>query len=444
MMHSVWQVSQLVSYIKNEIDNDQILHQLLVTGEISNLTKHKSGHYYFTLKDDKARMNCVMFSNYTRLIHFDLKEGSRVIAQCRVSVYEPGGNVQLYVNALQLDGIGDLYLQLEQLKRKMNEMGYFDPAHKKSLPQYPFDIALISAKEGAAKSDVITTISRRWPMAKITFYPSLVQGNDAAIQLIQTIQKADQKNHDVILLVRGGGSIEDLWAFNNEELAKCIFHAKTPIVSGVGHETDTTLVDYVSDARAATPTAAAELITPNWQEVKVLLYQKKKMLIKQLLQLYEQNEAHLHKVKTNAYIKNPFMLIENNVIHLDLKKNELESKANDLLNLINDLNKKRMSFFHISSTLLQENELLLNYKKKELLKVPDNISFFQKNEMQKKLKLLDAYSPLKILMRGYSLTRVDDLYISSINEVQNDDVLMTRVSDGFIYSKVTGKEKIHE
>ena len=189
MMNQMWSVSSLVNYIKRRIDHDENLIQLFVQGEISNLVKHRSGHYYFTLKDDKAKMNCVMFSNYARLLRFNLENGNKVIVQCKVSVYEAGGNVQLYVNGIQLDGIGDLYYQFELLKKKLFNEGYFDDLHKKALPEYPMDIAVISAKEAAAMHDVMTTLNRRWPIAKVTFYPSLVQGNGASKQLIDVLNR---------------------------------------------------------------------------------------------------------------------------------------------------------------------------------------------------------------------------------------------------------------
>lgn len=444
MMNRMWSVSALVSYIKRGIDHDENLMQLLVRGEISNLVKHRSGHYYFTLKDDKARMSCVMFSNYARLVRFDLENGSRVIAQCKVSVYEAGGSVQLYVNGLQPDGIGEMYLQLEALKKKMMSEGYFDPAHKKKLPMYPMDIALISAKEAAAASDVRTTIARRWPLAKITFYPSLVQGSEAAAMLIETIKKADQKHHDVILLVRGGGSIEDLWAFNQEALAKCIYDAATPIVTGVGHETDTTLVDYVSDARAATPTAAAELVTPDIQEVSDQLQRYKKMMADRLKMLLDRSTHRLDKVKSHPYIKNPMAYIENSMMSLDLKRNAFETYIHGMMNLHSDVEQKRIRFAHAGSLMVQKMENQLWQQNDKLLIHTKRYGLDSERELRGRIQLLDAYSPLKILLRGYSLTKINGHCIKSIDDVQVNDRIVTTLSDGEIYSNVLKKEKKHE
>lgn len=436
MMKPMWSVSSLVSYIKQGIDHDENLMQLFVQGEISNLVKHRSGHYYFTLKDDKARMNCVMFANFARLIRFNLENGSKVIANCKVSVYEASGSVQLYVNALQLDGIGDLYYQFEQLKKKLHQEGYFDPTHKKELPEYPMDIAVISAKEAAALHDVKITLKRRWPLAKITLYPSLVQGSEASKQLIETIQKADLNQHEVILLVRGGGSIEDLWAFNDENLTKCIYYANTPIVSGVGHESDTTLVDYVTDARAATPTAAAELITPDIHEVSNLLQRQKKQFMHKMMNHYNKNEIQLKRIQSHPFIKNPYSYIENNMISIDLKKSNFENiYANILMNQSEIQNKKDAFQFYLKM-MIRENKTHINEYQKNLLNVGDNIYKDSVYEYKKRIELLDAFSPLKVLLRGYSLTKLNDTYLRSVEEVHVNDEIQTVLNDGIIVSKV--------
>lgn len=441
MINQMWSVSSLVTYIKRSIDHDTNLMQLLVQGEVSNLVKHRSGHYYFTLKDDKAKMNCVMFSNYARLVRFNLENGSKVIAQCKVSVYEASGSVQLYVNGLQLDGIGDLYYQFELLKKKMFGEGYFDPSHKKPLPEYPMDIALISAKEAAAMYDVKTTISRRWPLAQITFYPSLVQGNEASQQLISTIQKADLNQHEVILLVRGGGSIEDLWAFNNEDLAKCIYDAHTPIVSGVGHESDTTLVDYVSDARAATPTAAAELITPDMKEVHRQLNQYKRHFIQRMNHIIHQEEIKLERIKSHSYIKQPLSYIENNMMSIDLKRSSFERQIMNYINIQSQIQTRLDKFNHQIDLFYQKNTYHIKDYRKMLIQLTDSLVQQAFNDHTKHIELLDAYSPLKVLLRGYSISKFKDTCIRSIDDVKNDDEIETVVNDGIIYSKVLDRRK---
>ena len=258
MSQNVYSVSALVHYIKQTLDNDIRIQSILIKGEISNFTNHRSGHWYFTLKDARSKISCVMFSSHARRCNILLKEGMKVIVTASVSMYEAGGSVQLYVTAVRSDGLGDLFLQLEEVKKKLAAQGLFDPQKKKPLPQYPMRIGVITAKTGAAVQDILTTISRRWPLAEVVVYPSLVQGIQASGAIVENLRKADQGGHDVILLARGGGPIEDLWCFNEEAVARAVFAMHTVIVTGVGHETDTTLVDYVSDARAPTPTAAAD------------------------------------------------------------------------------------------------------------------------------------------------------------------------------------------
>lgn len=444
MIEKMWSVSSLVSYIKKGIDHDENLVSLIVQGEISNLVKHRSGHYYFTLKDDKARMSCVMFSNFARLIHFDLQNGSKVIAFCRVSIYEASGSVQLYVNSLQLDGIGDLYLRFEQLKKKLYSEGYFEETHKKQLPVYPMDIAIISANKAAALSDCLTTIQKRWPIAKITFYPSLVQGTGASEQLIQVLQKADKKNHDVILLVRGGGSIEDLWAFNHEELAKCIYHANTPIISGVGHESDTTLVDYVSDARSATPTAAATLATPDIDEVLFNIQRLKKIFIERMKSRLDANHLQLHRYVNHPYFKNPLSYVENNQMSVDLKRNAFEKYTKEMIELQSECQKRKQKIQHLSKTFIQNMNYELLTSKREMIQSIKMIENDTSKEMMKRISLLDAYSPLKILVRGYSLTQKENEYVRNVDDVQINDEIRTIVNDGRIKSIVVSKEKNHE
>ena len=266
-MSSIVTVAALVRYLKGKVDIDPKLQDLIVKGEISNFVAHRSGHFYFTLKDENARISCVMFANKAYRCPLKMENGMNVLVRGAISIYESSGQCQIYVDSVELDGLGLIYQRIEELKRKLSLEGLFEKEHKKILPKYPMTIGVISALEGAATQDVFTTIKRRWPICKINFYPSLVQGENAAKNIIKRLNEADNDNNDVVLLVRGGGSIEDLFCFYDESLIRTIYDMKTPIVTGVGHETDTTLVDYVSDMRAPTPTAAAELITPDYRDV---------------------------------------------------------------------------------------------------------------------------------------------------------------------------------
>ncbi|MEG0736267.1 MAG: exodeoxyribonuclease VII large subunit, partial [Longicatena sp.] len=227
MSQGMYSVATLVHYIKESLDNDFNLRSILIKGEVSNFTNHRSGHWYFTLKDAKAKISCVMFASYASRSSILLKEGMKVIVNASVSMYEAGGSVQLYVTAVQADGLGDLFLKLEQVKEKLSKEGLFDPSHKKELPMYPMRIGVLSAKTGAAIQDILTTIARRWPLADVCVYPTLVQGVQATSAIIKQLEHADAQQHDVILLARGGGAIEDLWCFNEESLARCIFAMKS-------------------------------------------------------------------------------------------------------------------------------------------------------------------------------------------------------------------------
>lgn len=443
MSRPIWSVSHLVKYLKSNIENEPVFNQLLIKGEISNFTAHRSGHYYFTLKDATSRMNCVMFSSYTKRVRFPIKEGSQVIVAAKLSVYEAGGSVQLYVTDMQLDGIGDLYLQLEQSKKKLFAEGLFDEKLKKPLPEYPQDIAFLSAKQGAATQDVYTTLKRRWPLARVTFYPTLVQGAQADVEIIQTLKQADQNHHDVILIVRGGGSIEDLWCFNSEALAYCVASCVTPIVSGVGHETDTTLIDYVSDKRAPTPTAAAELVTPSIHEVKQGLMEKKNRLMLAMKTNLKTEKMHLDQMKAYHYLANPLEYMANDMMHLDYQQQRL-------MHFITNIEKEKTHLSYAKKQLkvhfeaLQDNlnqnlsfsEDLLNHHIK-------NIRIKAQKELYAKISLLDAFSPLKILERGYSLSFMNERIIKSVDEVEKDQLLTTRFHDGVVVSKVIQKEVNH-
>ena len=271
MSQNVVSVSTLVHYLKSKLESDNLIQKVLVEGEISNFSNYRSGHWYFSLKDENSLIRCVMFSSYNKKVQFAPKDGDKVIIQADVSVYEQRGDIQLLVYAMKSDKIGDLYLQFEKLKAKLYAEGVFDDKYKKPIPLYPMNIALVTGANTAARSDVLTTLNRRWPIAEIHEYSVLVQGNESAGQIINALKQADNNHHDVILLVRGGGSIEDLWSFNDETLARTIFNLKTPIITGIGHEINYTISDYVADLRAPTPTGAAERCAPDQKDVLNML-----------------------------------------------------------------------------------------------------------------------------------------------------------------------------
>ncbi|MBR5565963.1 MAG: exodeoxyribonuclease VII large subunit [Roseburia sp.] len=259
MMKNVYSVGQVNMYIKNMFAQDFMMQRICVKGEVSNCKYHTSGHIYFTLKDAVGTLNAVMFAGYRRGMKFNMKEGDNVIVTGSVEVYERDGKYQLYAKEIELDGAGNLYLKFEELKRELEEMGMFAPEYKKQIPKYAKRIGIVTAPTGAAIQDIRNISSRRNPYVQLILYPALVQGDGAVASIVKGIETLDQMNLDVIIVGRGGGSIEDLWAFNEEEVARAIFNCNTPIISAVGHETDTTIADFVSDMRAPTPSAAAEL-----------------------------------------------------------------------------------------------------------------------------------------------------------------------------------------
>ena len=278
---SIISVSQLNYYIKSLLEADDKLRYVFVTGEISNLTDHySSGHIYLSLKDDKAVIKAVMFSFSAKNLKFRPQNGMKIIARGRVSLYEPSGQYQLYIEDMQPDGIGSLTIAFEQLKKKLEAEGLFDPKHKKPLPQFPKVITIITSPTGAALQDIRNVLGRRWPYSQVQIIPVLVQGDGAASMLTRAVTEADAcGDSDVIIIGRGGGSIEDLWAFNDESLARAIFACRVPVISAVGHETDFTICDFVADMRAPTPSAAAELATPDRYQQYDLLAQQRQYLV---------------------------------------------------------------------------------------------------------------------------------------------------------------------
>lgn len=445
MSQAIWSISSLVRYIKSSLDHDMNLQSILIKGEVSNFTHHRSGHYYFTLKDNSSRISCVMFASYARRCPLQIKDGMKVLVNANVSMYEPQGNCQLYVLQVQLDGIGDLFMQLEEIKRRLNAEGLFDEAHKKMLPEYPMNIGVISARTGAATQDVFTTIKRRWPLASVFFYPCLVQGKDADADLIKTLTYADTNHHDCILIVRGGGSIEDLWCFNSEALARCVYHCQSVIVSGVGHETDTTLIDYVSDRRAPTPTAAAELITPDWHDVvnKVTIH-RQRLLRSIQNQLTLANQA-LNQMKSNKLLSEPLNFIQNDAMRLAMDVNRLEKVVTMGERLRYKLNQLYEAMSSNGRQLCLENRHDLMQINERLMRSIEPIKVKKQQELKRSAALLDAFSPLKIVARGYSLTYDEKQHlVQSINDVSQNEQLKIRVSDGMILTRVEGKELINE
>lgn len=440
MKQAIYSVSTLVRYVKASIDQDVRVQSILIKGEISNFTNHRSGHWYFTLKDAGARISCVMFSSYASRCKLVMKEGMQVIVKASLSVYEAQGAIQLYVTGIQLDGLGDLYLEYEQLKRKLSMEGLFDAAYKKALPRYPQHIAIITAKEGAALQDMLQTLKRRWPIAKISFIPSLVQGKEASAMLCKAIQKADALHPDVILLARGGGAIEDLWCFNDEALARCIFACQSVIISGVGHESDTTLVDYVSDRRAPTPTGAAELATPDMKEVKQQLVMMKRRMLIHVKQRVDNGQKHLKQLKQHRYLRNPLTYTQDVMLKLAMLTKGLEHSAYRIRNRHGELMQLSMRFKQCLEKPKEANDVLLKQYRNTLISLTEIKLKDSHQALCQSAALLDAYSPLKILGRGYALVYEKDRMITSVSDIKENH-LSIRMKDGMIHTNVITKEE---
>lgn len=382
-------VSQLNFYIKSLLESDDKLHYVFVTGEISNLTDHySSGHIYLSLKDSKAVIKAVMFSFSAKNLKFRPQNGMKVIARGRISVYEPSGQYQLYIEDMQPDGVGALAIAYEQLKKKLEAEGLFDPAYKKPIPQYPQKITVITSPTGAALQDIRNVISRRWPYCQVEVVPVLVQGDGSAQMLTKAIEDTDKRfDSDVIIIGRGGGSIEDLWSFNSEDLARAIFKCRIPVISAVGHETDFTICDFVSDMRAPTPSAAAEIATPDrFAEMDTLIKQH------QYLCVLADNFISERKKELS-----------------DIQKILLEKDPRI------DIEEKQKDFALLSSRLLTSSEKILT---------------FRLNEMENLSTRLFALNPSAILNRGYSVIEMNEKTVSSKDELKTGDRVKLILKDG--------------
>ncbi|MCI5655985.1 MAG: exodeoxyribonuclease VII large subunit [Candidatus Pseudoruminococcus sp.] len=388
-VNSVITVSQLNFYIKSLLDESPALREIYITGEISNLTDHyRSGHIYLSLKDDKALVRAVMFAGNARHLRFKPEEGMKVIARGRVSVYEATGQYQLYIEDMQPDGIGALNLAYEQLKKKLSSEGLFSEDIKKPIPAYPTRIGVITSPTGAAVQDILNILGRRYPIAEVVFCPVLVQGENASAQLIDAVERFNKANAaDVIIIGRGGGSIEDLWAFNDEKLARTIAESDIPIISAVGHETDFTICDFVADLRAPTPSAAAELATPNMAEL--LSYFKS---VKDSLPAIMQRRIDFEKQELDNLASSKVLLSPEEFINI--RKNELDVISADMIKAF--------------KAILSENQ----------------------REFAALSAKLDALSPLSVLSRGYSIIQNKNKVIKSAEELNIGQNITVKLSDG--------------
>lgn len=436
----VYKVSDLNRQAKRLLENR--FSAIQVEGEISTLAKPASGHLYFTLKDERAQIKCAFFKNKARFLNFDLKDGAQVIATADLSLYEARGDYQLIISSLELAGAGNLALRFEQLKMKLQQEGLFEPSIKKMLPKLPRRIGIITSGTGAALHDILTTLKRRFPAIPLCLYPTQVQGEEAAPKIAKQIQLANQQSYcDVIILARGGGSLEDLWAFNEEIVAYAIYKSQIPIVTGIGHEVDVTLADYCADLRAATPTAAAETITPHQDDVRAYLADKQQQLLKLIrnrLNGYQQHYQFLLK-----RLRSPASLINQKWLHIDALQKKLE------LAFQRQLQCKRQRVELLQKRLLHHNpqqninakKIQLEQLKPRLEQAIDKLLQTKITQFQKLCTTLHATSPLATLDRGYALAQDENKQIiTQATQLQLDDTLWVTLKSGKLHCRLIGKK----
>ena len=409
-------ISAITRYLKAKLDLDENLQTVFLKGEISNFKAHTSGHFYFSLKDENSKINAIMFRSNASKVLFKPSDGMKVLVTGRISIYEAMGGYQIYVDEMLEDGVGNLYIAFEQLKEKLGKEGLFSKEHKKKIPKIPKRIGIITASTGAAIKDILTTIQRRFPICETILFPTLVQGENAKDDIVKNIIKAQDYDLDVLIVGRGGGSIEDLWPFNEEVVARAIYDSKVPIISAVGHEVDFTIADFVADLRAPTPTAAAELAVPNMSDLRKHIDQLNIRLNESIYKKVNYLKLYLDSLKNSFVIKNPMIMYENKKQNLDL----INTKLNDLM--LGKVDKYKNEIEKIKKSYVLTNPKLL-YKDKII-----NL----KNIIDK----LELLNPLNILSRGYSITYFNDKALKSIKKINKEDILNIRLKDGFIKTKV--------
>ena len=416
-------VSAVTRYLKAKFDSDDNLHTVFLKGEISNFKAHTSGHFYFSLKDENSKINAIMFKSNASKVLFKPADGMKVLVTGRISVYEAMGSYQIYASEMLEDGVGNLYVAFEQLKKKLKEEGLFDKTYKRPIPKIPKRVGIVTASTGAAIRDIMTTIKRRFPICETILFPTLVQGENAKEDIARNIERAGNYDLDVLIVGRGGGSIEDLWPFNEEVVARAIYNSKVPVISAVGHEVDFTIADFVADLRAPTPTAAAELAVPNMSDLKKLTSQFVIRLNEAIYKKVNYLKLYLDSVKNSFVIKNPGIMFEGKKQTLDL----MNSKLNDLM--LNKVDKLKVELEKIKKSYVLVNPEFL-YKDKMI-------------EVKNIIDKLNLLNPLNILSRGYSITYLNEKALKSVKMVNKEDLLKIRLSDGIVETKVTNiKEDI--
>ena len=408
---SIYTVAQLNQEMKLLLETHPNFRNVFVRGEISNFKLHTSGHCYFSLKDRDAAISCVMFRSDAQRLRFRPENGLSVIVRGRISAYPKTGQVQLYAADLVPDGAGALSLQFEQLKEKLYREGLFDPSHKKELPLYPDTIALVTSPTGAAVHDMIRILRRRFPCAEVLVYPALVQGADAPASLMRALLRADRDARaDVLIVGRGGGSVEDLWAFNDEGLARTIYALETPVVSAVGHEPDVTIADFVADVRAATPSAAAELVTPDCDELRQMIDSDSERSALALRRMLEKQKERLSRAQRALSVHTP------------------ERRIADLRRTLADQTRR----LHVCQThTLEKQREKVGSGKNRLDRAAEQLVLKKSNAFASRVAVLESLSPLRVLSRGYTAAFDErGRAVTSVRKLREEDRLSLRFHDG--------------
>ncbi len=442
----VLSVKELTRYIKQKLESDPLLSNVWVKGEISNFTRHSSGHMYFTLKDDGSRVKSIMFASYNQKLAFQPKEGTMVIARGQISVFDRDGQYQFYVQHMQPDGIGSLFLAFEQLKQKLEREGLFAEARKRTLPRFPARIGVITSPTGAAVRDIITTLQRRYPSAGILLDPVLVQGAGSAASIATAIERMNRHGEvDVLIVGRGGGSLEELWSFNEESVARAIHASRIPVISAVGHETDFTIADFVADLRAATPTAAAELAVPHQQELKQQLQSYGLRLSQGMFGLIERRREQLSRLARSPYLLDPRRQLIMPAERLDRLREQLQYRMRAQLQRSQDQAASLERALHRQHPRerIQSAKNQVERAQLKLMQGMSNRNKDSRHRLGMAIRQLDALSPLKVMQRGYSLIydEQEKKLIQSLDQVQLGDPITIRVTDGRIGAQVWSMER---
>ena len=436
-------VTALTKYLKYKFDTDDNLRKVYIKGEISNFKAHTTGHLYFSIKDEGSIIKAIMFASNAKKLTFEPKEGSKVLVTGTVSVYPATGNYQIYVDSIEEDGIGNLYIEFEKLKAKLSSEGLFDSKYKKEIPKYPSSIGIVTASTGAAIREILSTIKRRYPICKTYLFPCLVQGEYASQDIVAKIKEANHYPLDVLIVGRGGGSFEDLNCFNNEEVARTIFDSKIPIISAVGHEIDFTIADFVADLRAPTPTGAAEMAVPNLVDVKNRIEQYSIRLKEAIYKKIKLKKLYLDSVKNSFVIKNPKLMYQNVIQHLDTLMEKLNTtilKKIDVYKLTLEHLKSSYIFKNPNSLYEEQKEDLyvLNYRLYQSMK---NVVIKEKNNLNNVINKLTLLNPLTILDRGYNIAYKDNEIVKTVSSIQVNDNLKIKMSDGELMVRINEVKK---